>query len=136
MTFNVKKCQMLLFEGRFVVVDKAAVAYTLYGVPPVVVDSFKYLEVFVSSNFGWDIHIDDMTSRTYQRLGMIRPKRVLNKAALKVLGLSPITILEPMQQVIHSITIVFCHEPPVNCGVIFNRFIVTHSLDDCILYSF
>ena len=81
MTFNVKKCQMVLFEGRFVV-DKAAVAYTLYGVPLVVVDSFKYLGVFVSSNFRWDIHIDDITSRAYQRLGMI--KRVLNKAPLKV----------------------------------------------------
>ena len=40
MTLNVHKCQMVLFEGRFVVV-KAAVAYTLYGVPLVVVDSFK-----------------------------------------------------------------------------------------------
>ena len=98
MTFNVKKCQMLLFEGRFVVVDKAAVAYTLYGVPPVVVDSFKYLEVFVSSNFGWDIHIDDMTSRTYQRLGMIRPKRVLNKAALKVKKVAYLTICRPLME--------------------------------------
>ena len=74
MTFNVKKCQMVLFEGRFAVDNKAAVAYTLYGVPlvVVVVDSFKYLGVFVSSNFRCDIHIDDITSRAYQRLGMIK----------------------------------------------------------------
>ena len=51
---------------------KAVVAYTLYGVPLVVVDSFKYLGVFVSSNFRWDIHIDDITSRAYQRLGTIK----------------------------------------------------------------
>ena len=48
----------------------------------VVVDLFIYLGVFVSSNFKRDIHIDDITSRAYQRLGMI--KRVLNKAPLKV----------------------------------------------------
>ena len=60
-----------LFEGRFVI-DKEAVVYTLYGVPLVVVDSFKYLGVFVSSNFRWDIHIDDITSRAYQRLGTIK----------------------------------------------------------------
>ena len=72
---------MVLFEGRFVI-DRAAVVYTLYGVSLVVVDSFKYLGVFMASNFRWDIHIDDITSRAYQRLGMI--KRVLNKAPLKV----------------------------------------------------
>ena len=59
---------MILFEGRFVI-DKAAVVYTLYGVPLVVVDYFKYLGVFVSSSFKWDIQIDDITSRAYQRLG-------------------------------------------------------------------
>ena len=35
-----------------------------------------------------------------------------------------ITTFEPLQQVIHSITLVSCHEPPVSCGVTFNRFIV------------
>ena len=61
MTFNVKKCQMVVFEGRFVT-DKAAVVYTLYGVPLVVVNFFKYLGVFVSNNFRWDVHIEDITS--------------------------------------------------------------------------
>ena len=81
MTFNVKKCQMILFEGRFVI-DKAAVVYTLYEAPMVVVDSFKYQGVFMSNNFVRDMHIDDITSWAYQRLEMI--KRVLNKAPLKV----------------------------------------------------
>ena len=49
MTFNVKKCQMVLFEGRFAI-DRAAVVYTFYRVV-VVVDSFKYLLVFVRNNF-------------------------------------------------------------------------------------
>ena len=59
MEFSVEKSQMVLFEGKFVI-DKAAVVYTLYGV-----DFFKCLGVFVSSNFRWDIHIDDITSRAY-----------------------------------------------------------------------
>ena len=71
MTFNVKKCEMVLFEGRFVV-DKATVAYNLYRVPLFVEDSFKYLGVFMSSNFRLNIHIDDITSRAYQRLGTIK----------------------------------------------------------------
>ena len=89
MTINVKKCQMVLLEGRFVT-DKAAVAYTLCGVSLVVVDSFIYLGVFVSSNFKRDIHIDDITSRAYQKLGMI--KRVLNKAPLKVKKVAYLTL--------------------------------------------
>ena len=64
-------------DGRFFI-DKAVVVYTLYGVSLVVVDSFKYLRVFVSSNFRQDVHIDVITSLAYQRMGMI--KRVLNKA--------------------------------------------------------
>ena len=75
-TFNVNKCQMVLFEERFVI-DRAAAVDTLYGVPLVVVDSFKYLGIFVSNNFKWDMHTDDITFRAYQRLGMI--KRILNK---------------------------------------------------------
>ena len=71
MTFNVKKCQMALLDGS------GAVIYTLYRVSLVVLDSFKYFGVFVSSNFRWDMHINDVTPRAYQRLGMI--KRVLNK---------------------------------------------------------
>ena len=50
MMFNVRKCQMVLFEGRFAI-DSAAVVYTLYGVPMVAVDSFKHQGVFVSNNF-------------------------------------------------------------------------------------
>ena len=80
MTFNVNKCQMVLFEERFVI-DRAAAVYTLYGVPLVVVDSFKYLGIFVSNNFKWDMHTDDITFRAYQRLGMI--KRILNKPPLE-----------------------------------------------------
>ena len=72
---------MVLFEGKFVI-DKAAVVCTLYGVSLVLVDSFKYLGVFVSNNFEWNMHIYDITSRTYQRLELI--KRVLNKVSLKV----------------------------------------------------
>ena len=53
-------------------IDSAAVVYNLYGVPLVVVDSFKCLGVFVSSNFKWGMYIDDITSRIYQRLGMIK----------------------------------------------------------------
>ena len=47
MTFNVKKCQVVLFEGRFFI-DSASVVYTLYAIPLVVVDSFEYLGVCVS----------------------------------------------------------------------------------------
>ena len=72
---------MALFEGRFVI-DSTEVVDALYGVPLVVVDSSKYLIVFVSNNFEWDMHIHDITSWTYQRVEII--KRVLNKAPLKV----------------------------------------------------
>ena len=65
--------------------------YTLYGV-----DFFKYLGVFVSSNFRCDIHIDDITSRAYQRLGMI--KRVLNKAPLKVKKVAYLTLCRPLME--------------------------------------
>ena len=54
----------------------------LYGVLLVVEDSFKYLGVFVSNNFEWNMHIYDITSGTYQRVEIT--KRVLNKVSLKV----------------------------------------------------
>ena len=84
---------MVVFEGRFVT-DKAAVVYTLYGVPLVVVDSYKYLAVFVSSNFRWDIHMDDITSRAYRRL----IKRVLNKAPLKVKKVTYLALCRPIME--------------------------------------
>ena len=76
-----KSRQMALFEGRFVI-DSTEVVDALYRVPLVVIDSFKYLIVFVSNNFEWDMHIYDITSGTYQRVEII--KRVLNKTPLKV----------------------------------------------------
>ena len=79
---------MVLFEGRFVI-DKAVVVYILDGV-----DFSKYLGVFASSNFRWDIHIDDITSRAYQRLGKI--KRVLNKTPLKVKKVAYLTFCRPI----------------------------------------
>ena len=68
-------------EERFVF-DRAEVVDALYGVLLVVEDSFKYLGVFVSNNFEWNMHIYDITSGTYQRVEII--KRVLSKAPLKV----------------------------------------------------
>ena len=86
---------MLLFEGRFVI-DRAAVVYTLYEAPMVVVDSFKYQGVFVSNNFVRNMHIDDITSRAYQRLEMI--KRVLSKALLKVKKVAYSTLCRPIMK--------------------------------------
>ena len=71
MTFHVKQCQMVLCEGRFVVYSTAMV-YTLCEVPLVVVDSFKYLEVFVSNNFEWDMHIDDLHLRPIKSWGWLK----------------------------------------------------------------
>ena len=46
------------------------------------VSSFKYLGINVSDNFDWDVHIDSVTAKASQRLGMI--KHVLFDAPRKV----------------------------------------------------
>ena len=54
-----------MFERCFVA-DRDIVVYILYSVPLVVVDSFKYMEVCVSSYYKWDMHIDKLTTPAHQ----------------------------------------------------------------------
>ena len=48
----------------------------------------------MSNNFKWDMHVDDITSRVYQMLGMI--KKVLNKASFKVKKVAYLTLCRPI----------------------------------------
>lgn len=72
--FQCGKVSHVFFDLRWLF-DSDNIFYTLYGVPFEAVEFFRYLEVKVSNDFRWDMHIDDIASNAYQRLGML--KRVL-----------------------------------------------------------
>ena len=66
--------------------------YTLYRVPLDALDVFKYLGVFVSEIFKWNMHIDGITSWAYQRSGIT--KRVFNK----VTNVAYLTLCRPIME--------------------------------------
>jgi len=58
------------------------------------VKSFKYLGVFISNNFSWDLHIETITARASQRLDMI--KHVLFDALGRVKRVAYLTLCRPL----------------------------------------
>ena len=68
--------------------------YFLNGKPLEQVSNFKYLGINVSDNFDWDVHIDSVTAKASQRLGMI--KHVLFDAPRKVKRVAYLTLCRPI----------------------------------------
>ena len=69
MEFNTDKCQIVGFNRQDSVVN---CTYFLNGKPLEQVSNCKYLGIKVSNNFDWDMHIDSVTAKASQRLGMIK----------------------------------------------------------------
>ena len=69
---------------------KAIEVYTIYSVPLAVAYFFKYQGVCVLL----DMHIDEIISRAYQRLGMI--KRVLYRAFMIIKRITNLTPCRPL----------------------------------------
>ena len=85
MEFNTDKCQIVGFNRQDSVVN---CTYFLNGKPLEQVSSFEYfLGINVSNNFDWDVHIDSVTAKVSQRLGMIKhvlfdvPRKVKRRVA-------------------------------------------------------
>jgi len=86
MSFNTEKRQIVRFARQDC--DNFSPEYFLNNIPLALVKSFKYLGVFISNNFSWDFHIETITARASQRLGMMKhvpfdaPRRVKRVAYL------------------------------------------------------
>ena len=65
--------------------------------PPNIVESFRYLGVTVSGDFRLDNHINNVVSKAYKSLGMV--KRVLHKAPRNVEKLAYMTLYRPVKGV-------------------------------------
>ena len=70
MAFNTVNCQIVQFPKQDH--NNLHVTYKLNGKLLALVNSFKYLGVFISDNFSWDLHIDTIISKAYQRLGIMK----------------------------------------------------------------
>lgn len=92
MNFNTDKCQIVRFARQSS--GNPDVVYYLSGRPLSVVDSFKYLGVFISNDFNWDLHIDSIISKASQRLGMM--KHVLFDAPMRVRRVAYLTLCRPI----------------------------------------
>ena len=62
--------------------------------PPNIVESFRYLGVTVSGDFRLNNHINNVASKAYKSLGMV--KRVLHKAPRNVEKLAYMTLYIPV----------------------------------------
>jgi len=92
MSFNTEKCQIVGFARQDC--DNYSPEYFLNNIPLALVKSFKYLGVLISNNFSWDLHIETITARASQRLGMI--KHVLFDAPKRVKRVAFLTLCRPL----------------------------------------
>lgn len=92
MSFNIDKCQIVIFSRQNHIDPN--VMYHLNGQSLTLVNSFKYLGVFITNNFSWDLHIDSIISKASQRLGMVR--HVLFNAPRKVKRVAYLTLCRPI----------------------------------------
>ena len=92
MAFNSNKCQVVRFS-----VGKAAtnpMVYKLRGHTLNNTDQFKYLGVTITNKFKWDAHVNEITNKGLQRLGMLR--RVLYRAPIKVKRTAYLSLCRPI----------------------------------------
>ena len=71
LTVNISKCKFIIFgSSRKLKNVEISIKINSYGLE--MVDSYKYLGVTIHKNMNWTEHIDSISSKISQRLGLIR----------------------------------------------------------------
>ena len=72
LTLNVSKCKFVIYGSSLKVGKFDNVSITVNDSILDIIDSFKYLGVTIQQNLTWSEHIDNISKKFNQRLGLIR----------------------------------------------------------------
>ena len=71
LTLNLEKTKCMLVDGNRKLESKMALTVSIFDHNVNNVNSFKYLGIFISSDFAWTNHVDYIAGKINQRLGLV-----------------------------------------------------------------
>ena len=72
LTLNISKCKFIIYGSSCKLTKFKNVSISVNDIPLSKTNSFKYLGVTIQQNLTWSEHIDNISKKVNQRLGLIR----------------------------------------------------------------